>query len=177
MRTIYGEKKYKNFWEVTKDALAYTLSEHRVELTSSQTARLLTEYSKLSPFPETLKSLKSLKTAGYYLSVLSNGNKHMLGEALNSSKISDFLDCIISVDDIKLFKVHPRVYSMIRESKQIDEKKVVFVSSNHWDIVGAGWSGFKTFWINRHNHIPEVLDYVADAEGKDLEDLIEFLKK
>ena len=156
--------------------MAYTISEHRVELSSKQAARLMIEYSKLKPFPETLKSLKYLKKAGYNLSVLSNGNKQMLNEALDSSKISAFLDCIISVDELKLFKVHPSVYSLIGKSKQINVENVVFVSSNHWDIVGAGWSGFETFWINRYNLIPEVLDYVADAEGKNLEALVEFIK-
>ena len=52
---------------------------------------------------------------------------------------------------------------------------ILFVSSNHWDIVGAGWSGLKTFWVNRANQKEEILDYSADAKGKNLSDLQKFL--
>jgi 2-haloacid dehalogenase len=31
----------------------------------------------------------------------------------------------------------------------VTKQEVLFVSSNAWDVVGAGWFGFDTFWVNR----------------------------
>jgi 2-haloacid dehalogenase len=48
---------------------------------------------------------------------------------------------------------------------------ILFVSSNFWDITGAGWCGLKTFWVNRIDQEIENLDYFPDSTGKNLIDL------
>ncbi|OUT96710.1 MAG: haloacid dehalogenase, type II [Betaproteobacteria bacterium TMED41] len=175
LRSMHGKTKYKSFWELTKDSLNYALNFAEVLLSSQQMEVLMAEYSKLDAFPENLVVLNHLKSKGYNLGVLSNGNASMLDTALKASGIFPLLDCIISADELQLYKIDPKVYELIQRYNNIELDDILFVSSNFWDITGAGWCGLKTFWVNRANEQPEVLNYVPDNNGKNLTDLKVFL--
>ena len=177
LRSMHGEKKYKSFWELTHDSLDYALNDANVILSGEEKKILMKEYSRLRAFSENLKVLKQLKSKGYSLAVLSNANTSMLDTALKASGIFDLLDCVISADELKLYKIDPKVYKLIQKYSNEEFKDILFVSSNFWDIVGAGWCGLKTFWVNRDKKQPEVLDYTPDIVGGDLVDLKNFLLK
>ena len=175
LRSMHGKTKYKSFWKLTHDSLDYALKESDVILSEGQKKTLMTEYSKLKTFPENLGVLDHLKSKGYNLAVLSNGNMSMLDTALKASGILDFLDCVISADELQLYKINPKVYELIQKYNNVELNDILFVSSNFWDIAGAGWCGLKTFWVNRDKQQPEVLDYTPDNVGRTLSNLKDFL--
>ena len=73
------------------------------------------------------------------------------------------LDTIISVEDVKIFKVSPRVYNLGPERLGVGRSALGFVSSNAWDIAGAASAGLTTFWIQRSAaEPPEELGFAAD---------------
>ena len=45
------------------------------------------------------------------------------------------------------------------------------VSANYWDIIGAGWNGIKTFWVNRMGAPRDPLGNDPGFEAKSLEEL------
>jgi 2-haloacid dehalogenase len=100
----------------------------------------------------------------------------MLDTALKASKIFNLLDCVISADELQIYKIDPKVYELIQKYNNVELNDILFVSSNFWDIAGAGWCGLKTFWVNRMGQQPEVLDYIPDCTGKNLMDLKNFLE-
>jgi 2-haloacid dehalogenase len=53
---------------------------------------------------------------------------------------------------------------------------VLFVSCNAWDIIGANWFGFNTFWVNRYQLPFEEIGLAPTQVGKNLNDLRVFLK-
>ena len=175
LRSMHGKTKYKSFWEITEDALECALNHTETILSVQEKKMLLSEYSKLKTFPENLKVLKDLKSKGFRLAVLSNGNHEMLNTALKESGILNLLDCIISAEELQLYKVDPKVYELIQKYNNVDLKDILFVSSNFWDIAGAGWCGLKTFWVNRDKQHPEILDYSPNSNGDNLVDLKKFL--
>ena len=175
LRSMHGKTKYKSFWKLTYDSLDYALKESDVILSEGQKKILMTEYSELKTFPENLGVLDYMKSKGYKLAVLSNANMLMLDTALKASGILDFLDCVISADELQLYKINPRVYELIQKYNNVELNDILFVSSNFWDITGAGWCGLRTFWVNRDNQQPEVLDYTPDNVGRNLSDLKDFL--
>ncbi|MCY4076438.1 MAG: haloacid dehalogenase, partial [Acidobacteria bacterium] len=63
--------------------------------------------------------------------------------------IDTLLDTIISVEEVKIFKVSPRVYNLGVERLGVDRSALGFVSSNAWDVAGAASAGLITFWIQR----------------------------
>ena len=116
----------------------------------------------LTAFADVKPGLEQLKAMGLRLAVLSNGEPKMLQSATRSAGIADLLDAVISVDEVKVFKPNPRVYELASTHLSTPKSSVGFVSSNNWDVHGAGAAGLTTFWIQRAEAEPaEELGYPA----------------
>jgi 2-haloacid dehalogenase len=154
--------RYKDFWQVTQDGLVYSAHSLTLDLTADKRMRLMNAYLTLASFPDVKPGLERLRAQGLRLAILSNGEPKMLQSAAKSAGIADLLDAIISVDEIKVFKPSPRVYERASSHLKIAKRDIGFVSSNNWDVNGAGSAGLTAFWIQRAAaEPPEELDYPA----------------
>jgi len=170
LRSAMG--RYKDFWRLTQDGLVYSAHSLKLDLTDEKRARLMDAYLTLAAFPDVRPGLQQLKAQGLRLAVLSNGEPKMLQSAAKSAGISDLLDAIISVDEVKVFKPTPRVYELASSRLNIAKSDIVFVSSNNWDVNGAGSAGLTAFWIQRAAaEPPEELDYPASRVVHAITDL------
>ena len=149
IRTI--TKSHTNFWEVTKDGLDFALDANNLSNDQELRERLLSLYWSLKSYPEVPKVLEKLKTNRLETAILSNGSREMLDSAVQSAKISELLDKILSVDQVKIFKPDFRVYNLVLESFPRDKNEILFVSANGWDVASAAGFGFKSVWINRNS--------------------------
>ena len=111
--------------------------------------RLLALYWELAAFPEVPKMLATLKARGKACAILSNGNPDMLEGAVDSAGIGTYLDAVLSVEDVGIFKPDSSVYDLVGKHFGCDRTEVLFVSSNGWDAAGAAGYGFETVWVNR----------------------------
>ena len=93
--------------------------------------------------------LGQLKAAGKTCAILSNGSKDMLDGAVDSAGIEMFLDAVLSVEDVGIFKPSTTVYDMVGTQFGCAKEDVLFVSSNGWDAAGASGYGVDTVWVNR----------------------------
>ena len=166
--------RYVDFWQITKDALAFALDTHQVS-DAALSDDLMQAYLELSCYPEVPSVLNGLKDRGFRCAVLSNGSPKMLGAAVKNSGLQDVFDAVISIDSIGIYKPDPRVYQMAVDQLGVSSSEISFQSSNAWDAAGAAAFGFKVAWINRFGQQPERLGIVADAELKDLTALSELL--
>jgi 2-haloacid dehalogenase len=154
--------RYKDFWQVTQDGLVYSAHRLTLDLTADKRTRLMNAYLTLASFPDVKPGLQRLRAQGLRLAILSNGEPTMLQSAAKSAGIADLLDAIISVDEVKVFKPSPRVYERASSHLKIAKGDIGFVSSNNWDVNGAGSAGLTAFWIQRAAaEPPEELDYPA----------------
>jgi 2-haloacid dehalogenase len=78
---------------------------------------------------------------------------------------------VLSVDAVRIYKPNPAVYQMALRKTDLPKEEIGFVSSNFWDVCGAGAFGFRTFWINRTGVIPDELDYRPTAIVRSLQEL------
>ena len=167
-------RDFSDFWQVTGDALDFALDAHSVE--DDELKRdLMQAYLQLSTYDEVTPVLKALKRAGLQTAVLSNGSTAMLDAANRSAGIDVLLDASISVDEVRVFKPDPQVYSLVTAKFGIKPEQVLFQSSNAWDAAGAAAFGFKVLWVNRFNQRPERLPAKPDYESVDLNHLLELL--
>src|SRR5258708_34518947 len=91
----------------------------------------------------------------------------MLEAAAKSAGIRDLLDDIISVEEVKMFKVSPRVYNLAPERMNVTNPELGFISTNSWEINGAASAGLNPFWIQRSPaEVPEALGFQASAVVK-----------
>jgi 2-haloacid dehalogenase len=154
--------RYKDFWQVTQDGLAYAANALGLHLDAANRTRLMDAYLTLAPFPDVKPGLERLKAMGLRLAVLSNGEPKMLQSAAASAGIADLLDAVISVDEVKVFKPSPRAYDLAAAHLNTPQSNIGFVSSNSWDANGAASAGLTTFWIQRGATEPaEELGYPA----------------
>ncbi|MDR5644413.1 haloacid dehalogenase type II [Burkholderia cenocepacia] len=148
-RTLMG--RYADFWQLTTEALDFALESFGLLERTDLKNRLLDAYHELSAYPDAVGTLGALKAAGFTTAILSNGNNEMLRGALRAGNLTEALDQCISVDEIKIYKPDPRVYQFACDRLDVRPSEVCFVSSNAWDIGGAGAFGFNTVRINRIN--------------------------
>jgi 2-haloacid dehalogenase len=167
---------YKPFWEVTQDALVFTCRKLKLDLTLDAQNMLMGEYAKLQPFPENLPVLQQLKTMGLKLAILSNGNPQMLDSAVDAAGMRGVFNHILSVDAVKKFKTAPEAYQLGPDVFGLSAKSILFVSSNCWDVCGASWFGYTTYWVNRAGAPLEELGVSLDATGSDMNALLQFVQ-
>ncbi|MFP7672582.1 haloacid dehalogenase type II [Marivita sp. S0852] len=146
LRTITGA--YIPFWDVTKDGLDWAMEKAQLDDPELR-ERLLALYWELPAYRDVPMMLARLKAAGKTCAILSNGSTDMLDGAVDSAGIADFLDAVLSVEEVGLFKPAAAVYDMVGARFGCAKDDVLFVSSNGWDAAGATGYGFETVWVNR----------------------------
>ena len=139
---------HTDFWEVTQNGLDWAMEANGLDDPELR-ERLLALYFELSAYDEVPGMLAALKQAGFATAILSNGEPKMLKGAVNSAGVAEFLDDVLSVQDVGVFKPHASVYQMVNDRFGTASDEVLFVSSNGWDAAHATGFGFTTVWANR----------------------------
>jgi len=173
---------YRPFWELTQAALTFAIKKLAAHADStradadfsSEIEQLMNQYRSLSAFPENREVLQALQAQGVPTGILSNGDVAMLTLALKSSGLHPFVDHIISVDAVKKYKTHPAAYALGESTLGLPPAKILFVSSNAWDALGATWHGYQTLWVNRSKQPFEELGKQPTRTGMSLRDVLGF---
>jgi 2-haloacid dehalogenase len=168
---------YKPFWEVTQDALVFSCRKLELDLTLDAQNSLMGEYAKLKAFPENLEVLRKLKALGLKLAILSNGNPQMLEAVVDAAGMQGIFNHLLSVDAVKKFKTAPEAYQLGPDVFGLSARNILFVSSNCWDVCGATWFGYTTFWVNRAFAPLEELGVTPDGTGPDMTALLQFVQR
>ena len=71
------------------------------------------QYAKLTGFEDSLLVLKRIKEQGIYTAILSNGSKEMLSTVVDSNGLKPYLDKVVTVEDVRLFKTAPQAYELL----------------------------------------------------------------
>jgi len=170
-----GSKHYLPFWELTVRSLHYVCKRMNLNLTSENEKRLMDQYAKLTGFEDSLSVLKTIKGKGMSTAILSNGSREMLATVVKSNGLMPYLDQVITVEDIRLFKTAPQSYELLLKAFPVKKEEVLFVSSNAWDALGAKWFGFDVFWVNRLGHPFEEIGEKPNYEGNSLSKVLEVI--
>lgn len=170
LRTLSG--RHADFERVTADALEYTFEAMGLAATQAQRSALLAVYERLPAFPDAAPALDALHASGLRLGVLSNGTARMLEVALGAPGLRDRLDPVLSVETVRRFKTAPEAYQLGPDALSLLPGEIGFVSSNAWDIAGAGWFGYRTFWVNRRGEPNERLGVTPAGTGRSLADVV-----
>lgn len=169
--------KYADFMQVTSDSLEFAASALRLELSTELRAALLGVYLALDAWPDAHIALPSLKRAGLKLVVLSNMTPRMLDGAIDNAGLRGAFDLVLSTNEVMSFKPARRAYALAQSALGVRSDAILFVASAAWDVAGAKWYGYPTYWVNRSAAPQEVLDATPDGVGRDLTDLVTFIRE
>ena len=168
LRALQG--RHADFWQVTGDALDFALETLGLDDPQLR-ARLMDLYLGLDVFPEVPAMLQRLKAAGLKTAILSNGSRDMLDAVVNKAGIGGFLDAVLSVEAVGVYKPHPKVYQLAVDRLAIPTGAISFQSSNAWDAYAASAFGIRVVWCNRYGQRSERLPGKPDREIASLAEL------
>lgn len=169
LRAAFGA--HRDFAAVTGDGLDWTLDALAISEGAERAAlraRLLSLYETLDPFVEAKAALEALAADGRRRAILSNGAPAMLAAAVRSAGFDTLLEAALSAEEAGVFKPDPRVYDLVEARLGTPPERVLFVSSNGWDVCCAAAYGFRTAWVNRRG---EPMDRLPGAPDRVIADL------
>lgn len=139
---------YEDFGVCTRQALRYAMASHGFDLEPAREEDLMQSYLTLPAFADAGPVLAALN--GHYpCYAFSNGSYPALKKVLGHNGLLEYLDGLVSVDDIKSFKPDPAVYAYARRATGAVDQTLCLVSSNGWDVIGARAAGLKAVWVQR----------------------------
>ena len=168
LRSLQG--KHADFWQVTGDALDFALESLGLDA-SALRERLMDSYLALDAFPEVFGVLERLKKKGIKTAILSNGSREMLRAAVSNARIEPFLDAVLSIEEVGVYKPHPKVYQLAVDRLGVERQAISFQSSNAWDAWAASAFGMRVVWCNRYGQRPERLPGLPDHQVRSLAEL------
>jgi 2-haloacid dehalogenase len=168
LRSLQG--RHADFWQVTGEALDFSLETLGLGDPSLR-RRLMELYLRLDAFPEVPAVLERLKKAGFKTAILSNGSPQMLAAAVEGAGIGGYLDEVLSVESVGVFKPHPKVYQLAVDRLGVAATAISFQSSNSWDAYSASAFGMRVVWCNRYGARKERLPGSPDREIRSLAEL------
>jgi 2-haloacid dehalogenase len=169
LRALQGA--HVDFWQVTGDALDFAMDS--LELQDARLRdRLLALYLELETFPEVRDTLTRLRAYGVQTAILSNGSPTMLRSLVEHNKIDHLLDGVFSIEEVGVYKPHPKAYGLACERLGLDRRTILFQSANAWDAYAASAFGMRVAWCNRYGHRPERLPGRPDVVVQSLSELL-----
>ncbi len=168
LRAIQG--RHADFWQVTGEALDYALETLGI-VNRPLREKLMDLFLSLETFPAVPVTLARLRAAGVKTAILSNGSPTMLAAVVDNAGIKDCLDHVLSVEEVGVFKPHPKVYQLAVDRLELPPEAISFQSSNSWDAYAASAFGLRVVWCNRYGQRPERLPGAPDREVRTLEHL------
>ena len=170
-----GSKYYLPFWELTIRSLRYVCKRMDLNLTPDKERQLMDQYAKLTGFEDSLDVLKAIKQKRISAAILSNGSSEMLATVVESNGLKPYLDKVVTVEEVRLFKTAPQAYALLQKAFPVKKEEILFVSSNAWDALAAKWFGFDVFWVNRLGHPFEEIGEKPNYEGSSLSKVLEVI--
>jgi 2-haloacid dehalogenase len=167
LRTIMG--RYIPHDQNTEAGLKYSMKYLKLPGGESERKALMAAYEKLSPFDDARQTLPKL--TGIKKAILSVGTQSLLSNLVSNAGIASQFDALLSVDEVKVYKPHPRTYQLAIDKFGLERHEIGFVTSNYFDVAGAKAFGFQVIWINRNSALPDELDLPPDVELNSIEQI------
>ena len=138
--------------------------------TPQEVRDLVSGIETLKPFPDVVAALHRLRSAGYKLVILSNGDRDMLEAA--GPHIGFPFDRVISVQEAGYFKPHWKTYAKAEELIGLDRSSCLFVANHAFDCIGAKSYGMRTAFVDRRRRPFGETPHQPDLIVRDFAELV-----
>ena len=160
--------QFAPFLTVMKGALAQVLAEKGLSASDAEMTDALSLMKSLPPHPDAREAFESLNQAGIRIIALSNGAAASTRSLLDKAGMSELVEEILSVDDVRLSKPRPEVYLHAVETAQVKPGEMMLVAAHPWDINGANAAGLMGGYVCRGVPFPRNVMTAPEIEGDSL---------
>ncbi len=146
------------YWEKYLDALLKQISAPEKTVPAAievvmERFRDIHTWSKV--LPETVPVLASLKSAGFFLAVISNSDGSVEGE-LRRAGLRDYLEFVIDSSIVGVEKPHPEIFEIALERAGMMPQEALYVGDTYaTDIGGAQLAGLRGILLDRVGAYPD----------------------
>jgi len=168
--------RYKRFLDVSRDALITASEQFGVRLSASDIDGIMSGYQTIGVWDDVIPVLKKLKTMRLSLGFLSNMTKDVVQGGIQNAGIEDSFEFILSTDTIRTFKPDSRAYQLAIDALGLKKEEILFVAFAGWDMAGAKWFGYPTYWVNRMNAPMDTLDAIPNGKSENMIELPSFVE-
>lgn len=168
-----GGRPWCNFDELHRGTLADVLAEMDIELSGPDRDRLVAEWHRLEPWPDTVAGLAELGRH-FITGTMSNGHVRMLVDLARHGGMR--FDVIFSAELAGTYKPDPSVYLTAARLLELPPEQVMLVACHEPDLAGAAAAGLRTGYVSRPAEwgpggAAPTAPAVADVAAADLHDL------
>lgn len=141
---------YKPFREVAGATLEGVLARQSVDAGTDQIDRIIGGFTELDAHADAAPAMQLLRDAGIRIVTLTNGNAKVTERLLERSGLRDFVERIVSVDEVKRWKPRREVYLHCAGTLGIAPHRLALIAAHGWDIHGARRAGLITGYVGRN---------------------------
>lgn len=166
---------YQPFYEMNRDALAYALAAHGVDLPPAGRDEILSVYHDLDVFEDVRDGIARLREGGYDVYVVSNGDPAMLESMVESAGIGDLLADTVSADEVETFKPAAELYRHAAARTGTPIREIAHVTAGWFDVMGAQHAGMQGVRADRKGRPWEPFGTEPDLTVASIHDLADEL--
>ena len=164
---------FLTYHDITWKTLEYAAKKTGLTLSQAEKLELMDIWTNFRAWPEARETVNALKSKGYLVGMLSNGDESMLRQLETSSGIS--FDYIFAADQAQHYKPHRDIYMLPTRRLDIPREEFLHVAGSLFDMMGAKAAGCNCAWSNRLSEYTIDPQYQPDYETDNLRQLLDIL--
>lgn len=168
-------RRYRPFGLIGIEALVVTAQRRGVALDPDDAVTLVAEMRRLPPHPDVPGALERLRSAGFPMATLTNGDPETAAEQLAHAGIDGFFERKLSVESVERFKPAPEPYLHAGAILGVEIDRMLMVAAHDWDIAGARSVGMPGAYLARPGAVWGLPDPPPELVAPDLGALAELL--
>src|SRR5258708_31284104 len=106
-------------------------------------------FAELPAHPDVRAAFERVRSAGVRLFTLSNGGAESANKLLARAGLQDFVERVISIDEVKRWKPNRAVYLHAAQAAGVAPARLALVAAHAWDVQGAKQAGLPPAWVKR----------------------------
>jgi 2-haloacid dehalogenase len=138
---------YRPFDEIGVDALVELARLRGLSILGDTARPVIETMSRLPAKAGVYNSLERLFDAGLTMVALTNGSTEMANTQIESAGLHVFMQRVISVEEVGLFKPASEVYVHAARTMRTPIQQMMMVAAHAWDCAGAMASGARAAFV------------------------------
>jgi 2-haloacid dehalogenase len=166
---------YNDFGEIGAAALMMLARNNQVTLSQEGAHSAMLAMRSLPPHPDVAPALGDLKQEGFRMVTLTNSSQAAVDAQIKNSGLEELFEARLSVEEVRLFKPHRRVYNWAAGKMGLMPDECMLVAAHGWDVAGALWAGWRAAFVSRPSAQPYPLAPAPELAESDLRGITERL--
>lgn len=140
---------FRPFGQVARATLEGMLAENDLGMDAGMIDEAMVGFGELPAHLDVAPAFELLREAGVRVVALTNGGADNTRQLLNRAGLTEFVERVISIDEIRRWKPHREVYLHAVNVVGVPPGDLALVAAHAWDIHGASQAGLVTGWVSR----------------------------